>query len=88
MYPITIIDIHSSALRLMSGISSHEIAIDKLIKLNTIHLIGPFVRSPHSAFRKYAYICLANYASHDKGKIDLNDVNLIKCYLNVSIDKN
>eukprot|EP01084_Bolivina_argentea_P293156 504156_1 len=80
-----IMDIHSSALRLMSGVSSHEIAIAKLIDLKCIQLIGPFVRSPHSAFRKYAYICLANYASFVC--IDLNDVNLIKCYLNLSIDE-
>lgn len=81
------VDIHASALRLISGITANKTAANRLIKSHSVHLIAPFVRSPHTALRKYAFISLANYASHPNGVILLKDVNLIKCFLNVAIDE-
>ena len=83
----TSVEIHAASLRLLSGITAHEIAIPKLIECNAIHIIAPFVRSPHAAFRKFAYMGISNYASHTKSHIELNDVNLVRCFLNTLADQ-
>ncbi|XXQ32211.1 Vacuolar protein 8 [Plasmodiophora brassicae] len=67
--------------RLCAGIPE---ILEDLKRNRIIQIVAPFVRSPHIAFRKYAFNGLGSFASHEHMPVDLMDVNLVKSFLSLA----
>jgi hypothetical protein len=52
----------------------------------TYDYIAGSVVSPHNVCRKYALLALGNYSSHTGSKLNLAEVDIVKCFMNLAVD--